>query len=289
MYLGVAPNFACGQPIYVPDAFEPAKHVGDPTLISDGNWTFVDRGSDGTKAGYYLAIYRAPNLFGKGQWGCLEAYDTWIAHGLNIGPIGAHNLNFKEFAKAVKLANPPIHFSLGIGKYVTQSGQDILFTIAPHSAIIWTTAEPDRSVYTDTFAHGSIVNSEQISVAIGKIGSGLIKISNSVIGTIILDMHLQTAPGDPKFGMHHPTRIPESGPVERAGTNREVWVDSNYPGTGLTAGDFGDPCRTLVDAMNAVGVGGTINIINMRPENTPGVYTKRMTIKAVPGPTTLVQ
>jgi hypothetical protein len=86
-----------------------------------------------------------------------------------------------------------------------------------------------------------------------------------------------------------PTRTPESGPVERAGTNQEFWVDSHYPGTGPTAGDFGDPFRRLVDAMNAVAAGGTINIINAGIETTPGVYTKRMTLKAVPGPTTLVQ
>jgi hypothetical protein len=66
-------------------------------------------------------------------------------------------------------------------------------------------------------------------------------------------------------------------------------VDSMYPGNGPTAGDFGDPFRTLVDATNAVAVDGTIKVINAGPQNTPARYDKRMTIRAIPGPVTLTQ
>jgi hypothetical protein len=66
-------------------------------------------------------------------------------------------------------------------------------------------------------------------------------------------------------------------------------VDSKYPGTGPTAGDFGDPFRTLTDAKKGVAVGGTINIINAGRQNAPTVFSKRMTIRAVPGPATFIQ
>jgi hypothetical protein len=82
--------------------------------------------------------------------------------------------------------------------------------------------------------------------------------------------------------MHHPSRKSESGEVERTGANQEVWVDFNYPGTGPTAGDFGDPFRTLADAQNAVAVGGTIEILPGL-KNEPIVLSRRMTLKSFPG------
>jgi hypothetical protein len=278
VHLGVAPNFVCGGPIYVPDAFEPAKHVGDTTLVSDGNWTFVDRGSDGTKPGYYLAIYRVKAglafLHPDGEnWGFLEAYDTWFHPGFV-------RLSFGDFQQAVKTANPSIELKFGndeVNMYNTQSGQRIQFTIAPHSAILSTTAEPDHALLsTNTFAHGSVINSGQISTFPPiPAGSGLITISNPAVGTIILAMHLQA-------------RTSETGEEEGAGGNQEVWVDSNYPGAGPTAGDFGDPFRTLGEAINAVTVGGTVRIINVNgTENTPVLYTKRMTLRAAAGSVTL--
>jgi hypothetical protein len=290
-HLCVAPDFACGGPIYVPNAFEPAKNPKDPNLVSDGNWTFVNRGSDGTKPGYYLAIYRVSNPGStglSGDWGFLEAYDTWFHPGLSFSP----PLDFGDFQQAVKRANPSIQlqvsndqkcglvFLCGINDYVTVSGQHIHFKLGtPRSTIISTTAEPDRTAYTNTFAHGSIIKSDQRPTLVPT-GSGLITISNPALGEqLILDAR----------DINRPSRTSESGHVESAGANQEVWVDSKYPGTGPTAGDFGDPFRTLTDAKKGVAVGGTINIINAGRQNAPTVFSKRMTIRAVPGPATFIQ
>lgn len=276
--LGVAPNFACGGPMYVPDAFEP--HTDDPTkpddpkIVGDGNWTFVDRGSGSTGPGYYLAIFRVRNLFPTGEaWGILEAHDTLLSP-----------LRFRDFQKNVKETNRSLMLQAGEGQvntYTTQAGQRIQFTLAPRSEIISTSAEPDQSVYTSTFAHGSIINSGQGGGLI-PVGTGLITISNPAVGTITLDMRSKDAAGDPLFGLHHPSRTSETGEVESAGANEEAWVDSNYPGTAPSAGDFGDPFRTLGQAITAVKVGGTVRIVNLnRPETPPVVYTKRMTLRAV--------
>lgn len=298
--LGVAPNFACGGPIYVPDTFEPAQHVGTPKLVSDGNWTFVDRGSDGTRPGYYLAIFRAVKDFltPTEHWGFLEAYDTL----LNLP-----GLTFAQFQAAVKATNPSIVLQFGIDNLgplhlvetervntyvtqasVTQPGQQIQFTLEPHSAIVSTSAEPDGGVYTNAFAHGSVVNSEQIGGPQLPQGSGLITISNPAVGTITLNMQVQAAAGDRLFGLHHPTRTSETGEVESAGANEEVWVDSHYPCAGPTAGDFGDPFRSLGQAIDVVAVGGTVRMVNVGGlESGPISYTKRMTLKATGGPITL--
>ncbi len=281
VHMCVAPDFACGGPIYVPDAIDPLKHCGDrdPTLICDGKWSFIDRGSDATHPGYYLAIYRDRNGLGE-DWGFLEALDTWF-----IG--GSGRLPFPDFQSRVKTANPAIQLRFGAGQvntYVTQSGQHIQFTLTPHSIAF----DPAASFPTP-FAHGTIVNSDAMGLQAPQ-GSGLIKISNPALGTLItLDIRDFAAAGDPHFGIHHPSRISESGEVERAGANQEVWVDSMYPGTGPTAGDFGDPFRTLTDARDGVAVGGTINIIHTGAQNSRTVYSKRMTIRAVPGPVILTQ
>ena len=76
-------------------------------------------------------------------------------------------------------------------------------------------------------------------------------------GKIVLDLN------DPM----HPRRTSETGEVEEAGGNNEVWV--NFGWTGPTEGDFFDPFNTLTAAVNAVAAGGVIKIVrgwtNERP------------------------
>jgi hypothetical protein len=274
IHLGVAPDFACGGPVYLPDAFEPGKNPGDPRVVSDGPWTFIDRGSDGTKPGYYLAIYRVTDSHGQ-SWGFLEAYDTW----LNTNRAGT--LSFGTFQTRVKDANPLLQLNLGNNEentYNTQLGQVVRFTLTPHTSIKSSSAVTDMAAYTSLFAHGDVVNGDQ--PLLSPVGSGLIKISNPSIGTITLNMT-----GGSSF---HPLRISESGEVEDTSSENEVWVDSKYPGTGPTRGDFGDPFRTLGNAINAVAAGGIVKIVNVSARESPPVrYTKRMTIRALQGPITL--
>ncbi len=282
--LGVAPNFACGSPVYVPDVFEP--HAGDPTVVGDGNWTFVNRGSGSSGPGYYLAIFRVNDSPGAQNRGVLEAYDTFL-NSFAPEPGGSAGLTFEEFRRSVKANNASLVLRAGnfeISTYTTHSGQRIDFTLAPVTGIVSTTAEPDQSIFRRTFAHGSVVNSGQVSgqdLTQRPVGTGLITISNPAVGTITLDMRAGAAAGDPLFGLHHPSRTSESGKVETAGSNDEVWVDSNYPGAAPSAGDFGDPFRTLGEAMDRVKPGGTVRIVNVRTsESQPVAYTRRLTLRA---------
>jgi len=261
--MGVAPDFACGNPIYLPDSFDPDKHPTDPKIKTRGNWTFIDRGSDGSKAGYFLAIYRVDNGSG-GKCGFLEAYDTWLHPG-EFSP-----LTFAEFQAAV---TTPSGFVLQFGsdqvnRYVTYSGQVIQFTISPHSDIISTT---ESSGYTDQFAHGTIINSEQ--------SSGVVTISNPALGTTItLDMSKAL----------EPRRVSESSSgilVEDTGVPHELWVDFTN-GAAAAAGDFGDPFNTLTIAVEHVAAGGTINIVP-GAKREPITITKKMTLRSFPGSATL--
>src|SRR5262249_10352158 len=102
-HMGVAPDFACGDLLYVPPAL-----LTDPRTVVLGNCVFVN--------GYYLAIFTAGNGNG-GYAGCLEAYDTWV---------DAKHLTFDQFQRGVLTANDALKLSLGsdqINQYITQSGQ----------------------------------------------------------------------------------------------------------------------------------------------------------------------
>jgi hypothetical protein len=200
--MGVAPDFACGCLIYLPDEFDP----NNARIVQDGNWIFIDRGSDGTNAGYFLAIYRV-DIGNNRKCGFLEAYDTWLHLG-RFNPF-----SFREFQQAVKANNPSVNLQFGSDQantYVTCSGQRIEFTISPHSDIVSTTDEPEPAGYKDKFTHGTVLNSQQ--------GSGIIVISNPVQGgQITLDMH----------DVYHHSNLRIGPDPERAGQDiREgVWVD----------------------------------------------------------------
>jgi hypothetical protein len=158
-----------------------------------------------------------------------------------------------------------------VNTYVTCSGQRIEFTISPNSQIVSTTDEPEPLGYKDKFAHGTVLNSQQ--------GSGIIVISNPVQGgEITVDMR----------DAYHPMRTSELGAVERAGSDvhEEVWVDFSSPGSVPEEGDFYHPVRSLTAAQSMVAAGGTIKIM---PGSTRErvQLTKRMTIRAVPGPATI--
>ena len=296
MNLCVAPDFACGGPIHVPRAFEPSLNPPNASLIQENNWTFVNQGSDGTKPGYYLAIYRPTSPSGgiSNDWGLIEAYDTWL---------NSNSLSFEAFRRSVKTRNLFLQLRFGIvaflgvsnqpNSYTTQSGQQIQFTISPHSQIVSTTADPPRGIaFANAFARGTVVNSERM-LAAPRFGTGLITVSNPALNIgITLDMHFQVTPEDVHYGMHHPRRISESGEVDSAShddANRvfsEIWVDSKYTGPGA-AGDFGDPLRTLGQAITKVAIGGTVRVINAEA-HTPTLYNKRVTIRVMSDAVTLV-
>jgi hypothetical protein len=259
-HMGVAPDFACGCLIYLPDEFDPDKNPNDARIVQDGNWIFIDRGSDGTNAGYFLAIYRV-DIGNNRRCGFLEAYDTWLHLG-RFNPF-----SFPEFQQAVKANNPSFSLQFGsdqVNRYVTCSGQRIEFTISPHSDIVSTTDEPEPAGYKDKFTHGTVLNSQQ--------GSGIIVIGNPYQGTqITLDMH----------DVYHPTRTSESGRVERAGwdIHEEVWVDFNSPGGLPEEGAVFHPFKSIAASQNVVAAGGTIKIMPGTTSERPSIH-KRISLVA---------
>jgi hypothetical protein len=78
-------------------------------------------------------------------------------------------------------------------------------------------------------------------------------------GKIILDM----------TDIWHPKRTSETGEVEEAGNNHEVWVDFEW--SGPQDGDFFHPFSTLAAAYSAVAPGGVIRVM---PGRTPETVTK---------------
>ena len=74
---------------------------------------------------------------------------------------------------------------------------------------------------------------------------------------------------DPGSDPAHLVRISETGEVEQAGQNYEMWVD--FAWTGQTVGDFFLPCKTVTDAVNMVADGGVVKIV-------PGATRERLAL-----------
>jgi hypothetical protein len=233
---GVAPDFAFGIRMYLPPWVPAPK---------DREFLFLDRSNPGKtdQPGYYLAIFK------DGDMGCLEAFDTWLHPGLS----------FDDFKRGVVSRNPNFRLLTNVALfYTTQNGNRIQFII---QALPGTTAHSDRVLQinygpldpadnmgdagniTDRFLNGTILNSPADAV---------VEITNPLPfpGTkIILDMRDQW----------HPKRISETGEVEEAGNNHEVWVDFDWKGP--TEGDFFHPFNTLTAAIAGVAEGGVIKIM----------------------------
>jgi len=257
-HMGVAPDFACGDPIYLALWIRVAFDN-----VTYGNWTFVNNGSDGNSSGFYLAIYLVDDNNG-GKCGFLEAYDTWLHPNAFFPPA------FDEFTQNVLAANPSVNLQFGnnqVNTYYTQSGDIIQFTISPDSHILSTTQMTPAPASNGSFAAGTIINSAQ--------GSGLIVISNPALGTsITLDMR----------DMWHPKRISETGDVEYGG--QEAWINFNY---GSNLGDFAQPYRSLRSATNSFGSGypPTTFKIMAGSEHESITISQPVKLVAVGGPVTI--
>jgi hypothetical protein len=241
---GVAPDFACGHRVHLPEwckqAIVPQRR---------GKFDFVNkRGADGCP-GFYLALLR------DGDFTAMEAFDTWLHP----------DVTFEQFKSGVVERNKHLHFN-GLNsnveaQYTTHNGNRLTFVIwdnrernlATFGAQILSieygvgdSSDPTDSIgdagnITDRFLNGTIMNSP---------AEGVVEITNPFLGTKIrLDM------SDPK----RPRRTSETGEVEEAGSNHEVWVDFAWTGPG--EGDFFHPFRTLAEATVAVADGGVIKIM----------------------------
>src|SRR6185503_5885481 len=73
---GVAPDFACGHQIKLPDWLTHMQVTGN--YVSHGNFTFINQRPPvftNVRPGYFLAIYQ------ENGFGLLEAFDTWLHPG----------------------------------------------------------------------------------------------------------------------------------------------------------------------------------------------------------------
>ena len=257
VHMGVAPDFACGDSIYIPPAIQ-----NDPGKVVVGNWTFVNRAGLPGQAGYYLALYTVDNGNG-GRAGFLEAYDTLLHQGPGL-------LSFDQFRQAVLGTEGGIVLQLGnnqVNGYTTQSGQTIQFTLVPDAQILGTTELYPAPANNGAFTAGRVLNSAQ--------GSGLVSIANPDTGaTITLDMR----------DAFHPVRTSETGEVDYAG--EEVWVNFNY---GNNSGDFAQPYRTLGTAaatLNTATPAKTIKIMS-GVQHESIIINKPVQLIPVGGPVTI--
>lgn len=240
---GVGPDFACGYKLRLP------QWAAEATVahFDYGKFFFVDKGSQGDRPGFYLAFLQ------DGEFAVMEAFDTWLHPGVSID----------EFAKQVWERNKELSdrglASNKIDTYTTFFGNQISFVIwnanergaavcgAGVIHIEYADGDPKDTLKvvgdnTQDFLSGTILNST---------GNGVIKISNPfTIQQITLDMS----------DLRHPKRISETGEVEEAGSNHEVWVDFAY-NKGDSEGDFYRPFNTLAAAAAAVAEGGMIRVV----------------------------
>lgn len=269
---GVAPDFACGH-----IANLPGWVLGKAVMRPDApGFIFVDYASStpGETPGFYLAIYRELNI------AILEAFDTW----LHPGP------SFEDFQKGVIQRNPHFHVTNGVEcEYLTWNGNRLHF-------VVWLGAAPLKYSFFPPLVgarvlrieYGDIDHQDRIGNAgndvtrflngtvMNSISEAVVEIANPSVGTITLDM------GD----QWHPRRVSESGEVEQAGSNHEVWVD--FAWTGPTEGDVCRPFSTIASAAAVAAKSGVIKIV---PGTTRERFSvggnKRMTLVAPAGNVTM--
>jgi hypothetical protein len=256
---GVAPDFACGFEFHLPD------WTGVPR--DNGGRYFVKKPSTSDElAGFYLAIHK------QGAFILLEAFDTWRHP----------EVSFDDFQGRVIANNPHVTFV---------SGQEAIYTTYFGNRIhyaIWYSLERDNHVFgskilsieyasgadpadtlidagndTDSFLSGTILKSPR---------DGVVEIHNQFLGsTLLLDW------SDPQQLI----RVSETGEIEAAGRNHQVWVD--FAWNGPSEGDFFRPFKTIQAAQDAVAEPGVIHILSGSTQERPAIH-KRVRLTGVRGP-----
>lgn len=274
---GVAPDFACGHWVLLPDWCQQSIDHSKDKRNANGVFSFVDKKfrKDGeTGPGFFLAIYQdSQNLFSV-----MEAYDTWLHP----------ELEFNEFVTNVWEKNQNLHLQNHVqSSYITTNGNQVGF-------VIWFDRNDDN---VEDFSFGSDI----VSMSYGndprdandRIGDAS-KISGFLNGTImnspaeavvvitnpLLKQQITLDWSDPKVLR----RTSETGEVEEASENgdSEVWVDFEW--NGAEEGDFFHPFRTIAGAAAAVTDGGVIKILPGSTHERPFISNqKRIRLEAAIG------
>jgi hypothetical protein len=255
---GVAPDFACGHKVYLPPWVP--KRPDAPGFI------FIDRRYPGKSdiPGFYLAIYL------EGEFGCMEAFDIWLHP----------KLSFEEFKSSVVRRNPELHLRNNVEAiYTTQNGNKLHF-------IIWNEVERDVLTLGDGDGDRATSGARILNIEYSEDGDRndtLIDAGNDtnpfLTGTV-MNSTADAVVEITNFGLKkkltldmkdlwHPRRISETGEVEQAGFDNEVWLDFDWKGP--NQGDACQPFSTIAGATAAVADGGVIKII-------PGQTRERTTI-----------
>lgn len=125
----------------------------------------------------------------------------------------------------------------------------------------------DAGSVSNKFLNGTVINSTKDAV---------VEITNYNLQTkITLDMN----------DLLHPKRISETGTVEQAGFDNEVWLDFEWKGPKL--GDACQPFSTLTAATAAVAEDGVVKIIPGQSKERTPVGGKRMKLVAPIGGVTI--
>ncbi|MEA2162136.1 MAG: hypothetical protein QOK37_263 [Thermoanaerobaculia bacterium] len=259
---GVAPDFACGHQVWLPEWVNRtvARNLDGAPVdphVSAG-FSFIDLhipGPGGDDApGVFLAIYQQT----PGGLALLEACDTWL-HG---------EVTFEQFTRGVLERNGALTLqSNRVSRYVTSSLNEVEF-------VIWNKSGDGRDTesgaevlgikygikdrgdarggaekITPRLVNGTIMNS---------LGEAVVEIANpGRRGALTLDF------GDEAHPRRHDS---ETGEFEVAGFNNEVWLNFDY--VGPTEGDVCRPFNTIAGAIDAVAQGGVIRVV-------PGVTRER--------------
>ena len=262
---GVAPDFACGHQIHLPDWVIRLRGTPRYMYVPERNFTFIDCGTPLSFApinkptdrpGFFLAIYQ------ENGFALLEAFDTWGKW------LYRDHMTFADFqADVLKRTNGLSLRNNVETHYRTWNGNEFDFVIwndgLRHGAVAGAEvmnfkygdrdlrdAFGDAGNVSNKFLNGTVMNSKNDAV---------VEITNQDLGTkITLDMS----------DLLHPKRISETGELEQAGFDNEVWLDFDWKG--LSQGDACQPFNTIAGAAAAVAENGVVKII-------PGQSNERIT------------
>jgi hypothetical protein len=176
----VAPNFACGINPKFPETLRSTRQE---CFVENGPWTFINftsacRANDGSPSGFYAALYQREDINLDGErirTGFVEVFDTRINPSLSFS-------DFWQGDRGVIARNRSRTFKFfGTDNvYVTTTGREIGFELAPDSRIIKIVNGPAPVQSTTDMATGIIIGSSDTS--------GLITITNPFRGAqLIMD------------------------------------------------------------------------------------------------------
>jgi hypothetical protein len=191
----------------------------------------------------------------------MEAWDTWLHPELTFSQFKSDVWEKnKQLSQGGLASNAPY-------QYATQNGSKIQFVMWNDEARVPPPPfpPPDNARYgakvlslvygggeaTDAYGHAEKITGQFLNGSImNSPAPAVVEITNHFLKTkITLDMH----------DMWHPKRISETGEMEEAGSNHEVWVDFEWQGP--EEGDFFRPFKTIRAAVAAVADRGVVHIL----------------------------